>query len=309
MSCHVANVGTESDAVLDRQGVATRHSGGYGEETQRSRSGYGAARMPRLLRDKALVLCLLAAAVLYPARVTAQTGPAAASLLPPPGECKLSIALLGGWASFSQKSVNDMIRFDNLLLTTPVNEGGAGLDKGLDQLTDGLSFGAEIRYRLSSRWSAVAGFERLRDYTHLDFTFDPGTGPEESFLEYEAEGWPVYAGMIYSFRFTERLSYGVGAAMVFFPSSRLSLAGSLGSLASIEQEGTASGLGALIYWTGDMALGGPFSVVGSIRMRLGDVGDPKDSSGDKITNPQTGEPLTVDWSGVDILIGLMIDLF
>jgi len=42
--------------VLDRQGVATRHSGGYGEETQRSRSGYGAARMPRLLRDRALVL-------------------------------------------------------------------------------------------------------------------------------------------------------------------------------------------------------------------------------------------------------------
>jgi len=41
--------------VLDRQGVATRHSGGYGEETQRSRSGYGAARMPWLLRDMALV--------------------------------------------------------------------------------------------------------------------------------------------------------------------------------------------------------------------------------------------------------------
>ncbi len=56
VSCHVANVGTESDAVLDRQGVATRHSGGYGEETQRRRPGCGAARMPRLLRDMALVL-------------------------------------------------------------------------------------------------------------------------------------------------------------------------------------------------------------------------------------------------------------
>ena len=56
VSCHVANVGTESDAVFDRQGVATRHSGGYGEETQRSQSRYGAARMPRLLRDRALVL-------------------------------------------------------------------------------------------------------------------------------------------------------------------------------------------------------------------------------------------------------------
>ncbi|MCK4772418.1 MAG: hypothetical protein KAT18_05810, partial [Candidatus Latescibacteria bacterium] len=263
------------------------------------------------LRDRALVLCLLAAAVLCPAHATAQTGPAAASLLPPPGECKLSIALLGGWASFSQKSVNDVIRFDNLLLTTPVSEGGAGLDKGLDQLTDGLSFGVEIRYRLSSRWSAVAGFERLKDRTRLDFdfTYDPGTGPEESFIKYEADAWPIYAGVIYSFRFTERLTYGVGVAAIYFPSSRLYLSAERSSLPIIEQEGTASGLGALIYWTGDMALGSPFSVVGSIRMRLGDVGDPKDSSGDKINNPYTGEPLTVDWSGVDILIGLMIDLF
>ena len=55
VSCQVANVGTESDAVLGRAGAATRHSGGYGEEAQRSRSGYGAARMRRLLRDRALV--------------------------------------------------------------------------------------------------------------------------------------------------------------------------------------------------------------------------------------------------------------
>ena len=45
VSCHVANVGTESDAVPGRQGAARRHSGGYGEKAQRSRSGYGAARM------------------------------------------------------------------------------------------------------------------------------------------------------------------------------------------------------------------------------------------------------------------------
>ena len=51
MSCQVTNVGTESDAVPVRQGAATRHSGGYGEEAQRSRSGYGAIRMRRLLRD------------------------------------------------------------------------------------------------------------------------------------------------------------------------------------------------------------------------------------------------------------------
>jgi len=50
----VTNVGTESDAGPGLQGAATRHSGGYGEEAERSRSGFGAARMPRLLRDRAL---------------------------------------------------------------------------------------------------------------------------------------------------------------------------------------------------------------------------------------------------------------
>ncbi len=53
VSCRVTNVGTESDAGPGLQGAATRHSGGYGEEAQRSRSGYGTARMPRLLRDRA----------------------------------------------------------------------------------------------------------------------------------------------------------------------------------------------------------------------------------------------------------------
>ena len=73
VSCHVANVGTESDAVPDRQGVATRHSGGYGEEAQRSRSGYGAARMPRLLRDRALKMGLACGAnVIMPDRTPAE---------------------------------------------------------------------------------------------------------------------------------------------------------------------------------------------------------------------------------------------
>jgi len=254
------------------------------------------------------VLCLLAATAFCPAGALAQTDRAAAGLLPAPGGGRLSIALVGGWASFSQKPVNDMINFDNMLLTAPVADGGAGLDKGLDQLTDGFTVGAEVRYRLNARWSAVAGFERLADRTRLDFTFDPGTGPEESFLEYEAGGLPLYAGMVYSFRFTERLSYGIGAALLLFPSSKLSLSGGLGSLASIEQEGTASGLGAMFSWTGNLDMKGPVSLVGSIRLRLGDVGEPKDSAGDAITNPQTGDPLSIDWSGVDFLLGLAVDL-
>ena len=68
VSCQVTNVGTESDAGTGRQGTATSHSGGYGEEAQRSRSGYGAARMPRLSRDRALVfpVMLFAALLLIP---------------------------------------------------------------------------------------------------------------------------------------------------------------------------------------------------------------------------------------------------
>ncbi len=57
MSCQVTNVGTESAAGPGLQGAATRHSGGYGEEAERSRSGFGAARMRRLLLDRALVSC------------------------------------------------------------------------------------------------------------------------------------------------------------------------------------------------------------------------------------------------------------
>ena len=51
----MTHVSSESDAVPDRQGAATRHSGGYGEKAQRSWSRYGAARMRRVLRDRALI--------------------------------------------------------------------------------------------------------------------------------------------------------------------------------------------------------------------------------------------------------------
>jgi len=261
-------------------------------------------------RSSLRILGLLAAVALLSVPAAAQTDPGASSLLPPPGKSRLSLSLFGGWASFSQQPVNDMIQLDNLLLTAPADEGGAGLDKGLDQLTDGITFGAEVRYRLSPRWSVLAGFERLSDRTSLDFTFDPGTGPEESFIEYEVDAWPIYAGMAYSFRFTERLTYRVGVAAVYFPSSRLHLVGRLGGLVDIDQEGTASGIGAALSWNGEMAIGGPLSVQGSIRLRLGRIGDAKDDdSGETMKNSYTDEVLAIDWSGVDILIGVTVDLF
>jgi len=53
VSCQVTNVSTGSDAGIDRQGVATRHSGGYGEEAERSRLSSSDARMRRLSSDRA----------------------------------------------------------------------------------------------------------------------------------------------------------------------------------------------------------------------------------------------------------------
>ena len=76
VSCQVTDVGTESDAGPGLQGAATRHSGGYGEEAERSRSGFGAARMRRLLRDRALVagaVIFMIAGMISP-RVSAQQG-------------------------------------------------------------------------------------------------------------------------------------------------------------------------------------------------------------------------------------------
>lgn len=263
----------------------------------------------RLSPDLRLLLIpLLAAVLIHGGEIRAQSASAAAMEGIASGGGRLSISLFGGWASFSQKSVNDMIRVDNMLLTTSVNDGGAGLDKGLDQLTDGLTFGIEFRYSLGPEWNIFAGVERLADNSRIDFTFDAGSGPAESFLEYSAEGWPLHAGIERSFRFTEKLSYHVGAAAVLFPASKLSLAGGLGSL-EIEQEGTAAGVGALFSWMGIYDTGGPLSLAGLIRMRLGDVGNPTDDDGDKLTDAYSGDLLRIDWSGVDILLGIMIDLF
>ncbi len=256
-----------------------------------------------------LLIPLTATVLIHGGEIRAQSASTAAAKGVASGGGRLSISLFGGWASFSQRSVNNMIRVDNMLLTTPVNDGGAGLDKGLNQLTDGLTFGIEVRYRLGPDWSIFAGMERVADNSRIDFTFDPGSGPVESFLYYSAEGWPLHAGIERSFQFTEKLSYHVGAAAVLFPASKLSLAAGMGSLAMIDQEGTATGVGALFSWTGIYDLGGPLSLAGSVRMRLGDVGDPTDEAGDKLTNSVTGDSLTIDWSGVDFLLGIVIDLF
>ena len=255
-----------------------------------------------------LVVCSIAA-LLLPLGAGAQSGitmPSSDRNQPP---ARMSVALFGGWASFSQTRVNELIRIDNMILTSPVADGGAGLEKGLNQITDGLAFGVEVRYLLKGPWELVAGFERLRDRSRLDFQYDTGSGPADSYLEYEADDWPVHAGVRYSFRFSDRYAYSIGLAAVIFPASRLHLAGRLGSLVELDQTGTVSGMGLALSWGGEMALSGPLALQGTIRMRFGRAGDPKDDSGSVLTDPIEGKPITLDWSGVDILIGLVIDLF
>jgi len=254
-----------------------------------------------------LLIPLFAAVLIHGGEIRAQSASATASEVAS-GSGRLSVSLFGGWASFSQKTVNDMIRFDNMLLTTSTDDGGAGLEKGLEQLNDGLTFGIEVRYRLNSVWNIFAGVERLSDNSRIDFTFDAGSGPADSYLDYSAQGWPLHVGIERSFQFTEKLSYHVGAAAVLFPASKLSLSGGIGSLV-IDQEGTTTGVGALFSWMGIYDLDGPLSLTGSIRMRMGDVGNPTDDAGDKLTNSYSGDPLKIDWSGVDIMMGVVIDLF
>jgi hypothetical protein len=58
-----------------------------------------------------------------------------------------------------------------------------------------------------------------------------------------------------------------------------------------------------------MRLGGPFALQGTIRLRFGRAGDPEDEDGDVIVDPVGGDPVTLDWSGVDIVVGLLVDLF
>ena len=84
--------------------------------------------------------------------------------------------------------------------------------------------------------------------------------------------------------------------------------GYLGGI-TIDQEGTASGLGALLTWEGGMALRDRIGLIASVRLRLARIGDPEDDSGTILNNPYSGDPLTLDWSGVDLLLGLRFSLF
>ncbi len=253
-----------------------------------------------------LILSLIGAGA--PRPLQAQEPPALPDLLPPPAAGTLELVVLGGWGSFSQQPLNEMIQFDNALLTAPTSQGGAGLDRGLDQLTDGFTWGAEARWRFAPRWSAVAGFHRLAARTDIHFAYDPGSGPIDAFLEYETSGYPVWAGILYTTRLSERLSYGIGMSAVLVPASTLHLAGYLGTT-TLDQEGTASGLGAMLTWEGGVQVSEPISLITAIRLRLARIGDPEDDTGSVITNPQSGDPLTLDWSGVDIMVGLRFTLF
>jgi hypothetical protein len=250
----------------------------------------------------AIVLCLTP-------RVGAQTGTALPAATLDQSASRLGITLFGGWASFSQTSVNHLIRMDNLLLTSPVDDGGIGLERGLDQITDAITFGVEVSWRLKKNWEAYAGFERLRAGSRLEFEYDSGSGPEDSHFEYRTDDWPIHAGLRYTFRFSDRFSYRVGAAAVIFPVSRLRVSGHLGGLVSLDQEGTVTGIGAALTWGGVVRLNGPLALQTSVRLRFGRAGDPKDADGDVIVDPVQGEPVTLDWSGVDIIVGLLIDLF
>ncbi len=261
-------------------------------------------------RRPCLVLTCLLIPLVLTTGIRGQTGvTSAASSSAAASHKRLGISLFGGWASFSQTRVNNLIRMDNLLLTGSVEDGGAGLDRGLDQITDAVAFGIELRYHLKGSWEAFIGVERLQASSRIEFDYDSGSGLLDSYLEYGTDDWPIHAGLRYSFRFSERFSYGIGLAAVVFPASRLVVEGQLGGLAALDREGTVSGVGAALTWGGEMALSGPLHLQSTIRLRFGEAGNPKDSDGDVITDPLQGKPITLDWSGVDIVVGLLIDLF
>ncbi len=230
-----------------------------------------------------------------------QAGPE--EILPRPVPDRLTVTFLGGWGSWAQTSINSTIRLDNLLLTAPVDSNGAGLERGLESLNDGLALAVEARLRLNQRWSLVGGVMRLADSSRRDFLYDPGSGLQESFLSYRVAGWPLYLGAAYAFAFTPSFSYEVSAAAVFFPLTTLDVEGSLGGLVSLDQEGTASGPGALFGWGGTWHLSGRLGLAGRVQLRLGRLGTAEQDDGTPITDAYGGE-LAADWSGVDIMLGL-----
>lgn len=257
-------------------------------------------RPPRSTHLLAAVLCV-AAPLAAPASAGAQTMPGA-SVSP-----RLTVTLLGGWASFAHKSVNDVIHLDNLVLTAPADSGGVGLDEGLTPLTDGIGLGAELSWRLGTRTRLIGGVMRLADSTRKDFTYDadgdPGTPAVPGFLFYEVSAYPVYAGIGYGYAFTEKLDYELTGTLIYFPASKLLVEGALGGPATLDEEGTASGVGFGFSWGGHYRLTGPWALAARVSFSLGQLGDAKKADGTKILDV-LDRPLGLDWSGVDILLGI-----
>jgi hypothetical protein len=228
-------------------------------------------------------------------------------LLPPAVSSRVTLTLLGGWSSWSQKAINDDIRLDNYVLTAPVDSGGVGLAKGLEPLTDALAPGIEVRLRLTPRTGLVAGLMRLSDHSEVGFTFDSGSGLQAGSFSYRVTGIPVWIGVRHDYPLTRRATYQVMAALLWFPYSQVRVKGTLGAPPGLDEEGTTSGFGLLFGWGGSYHLSGPLYLQVSARLRLARLGDPKAADGSLVRN-FFGDPLTMDWSGIDLLAGLSWDL-
>ena len=257
--------------------------------------------MHRRLHLSSLAVLLLSLS--GPTGVRAQTGQA---LTDSAGD-RLTLTLWGGWTSFSQKSLNDVIRLDNFVLTAPADSGGAGLEKGIDPLTDAVGGGIEVAWALGPGRRLIAGIGRLQDGSRVDFLYDddgdPGTPPVASFLDYRVGAWPIHAGLAWGFRLDDRLEYTLSASLLYFPSSDLRVRGAIGGPAALDEMGTASGLGAAFTWGGMVRMGGALRAGVRVGLRLGRLGDVKTSDGSPIVSA-FGDELGLDWSGVDVQLGL-----
>lgn len=266
-------------------------------------------RWHRRLPMRTAMLVLGTFLLLTPRGARAQVGDPLPPLLPQQSTSGFSLTILGGWSSFAHGPVNDSIRLENFLLTAPADSGGAGLDEGLKEISDGLGLGAEIRWALSSQWSLLVGVQRLYDRSRVAFTIDPGTGPQSGYLEYKVEGYPIYAGLERAISLTGRLTYRLGGVVMYFPRSKLNVTGEIAGLEVVGLRGKADGIGAMLLWGGDYRLTGPWSLSTTVRLRLGRIGDPVNADGDVLQTPFGIKLAPMDWSGIDLLFGLTFDFF
>lgn len=263
------------------------------------------------------ILCLLAAAH-APNTAAAQTAGEASQLLPPLSKKGLDVTLYGGWSSFAHGPINDAIQYDNsLFLTLPAESGGIGLEEGLSQINDALTVGLEFQWGLSPHLSLVAGAERLYDSSGVNFETDiSGSGTVSGSFKYEVQALPVYAGLSRTFPFIGNLKYRLALMALYFHKSQLNVDGEMTSGAGstfFQEEGTKSGIGAMLSWGGEMKVAQKFTIRADIRLRMANIGDPVRSDGTVIESalpaPIENFPLSLDWSGVDILIGFSYTIF